>query len=70
MTALIHRLFDFERNESVGEVLFYRVFELIVMYWVVFFAWKWGLYIQRLGDIVLPLGIANYVDVSFMFTGG
>lgn len=70
MTALIHRLFDFERDESVGEVLFYRVFELIVMYWVVFFAWKWGLYIQRLGDIVLPLGIANYVDVSFMFTGG
>lgn len=67
MTALIDRLFDFERDESIGEVLFYRVFELVIMYWVLFFAWKWGLYIQRIGDVVLPLGIANYVDVSFMF---
>jgi len=70
MSTLLNRLFDFDRQETAGEMLFYRLFELLIMYWVVTFAWKWGLYIQRLGDVVLPLGIANYLDVSFMFSGG
>jgi hypothetical protein len=70
MTRLITQLFDYERRETIGEILFYRAFELMIMYWVVSFAWKWGLYIQRLGDVVLPLGIANYIDISFMFVGG
>lgn len=64
---LLHQLFDVDREETAGEILFFRAFELSVLYWIVQFAWSWGLYIQRIGDVVLPLGIAQYVDVSFMF---
>lgn len=70
MTRILDGLFGFDREETFGEILFYRIFELIMLYWVLLFAWKWGFYIQRIGDVILPLGIANYVDVSFMFIGG
>jgi len=66
--TLLRNLFGFEREETVGEILFYRIFELVILYWTIKYAWRWGPYMDRLGDIVLPLGIAEYVDVSFMFT--
>lgn len=65
---LLHNLFDFEREETVGEIIFYRVFELVIVYWTIKYAWRWGPYMERLSDIVLPLGIAEYIDVSFMFS--
>ncbi len=64
---LLHNLFDFEREETAGEILFYRFFELVIVYWTIKYAWQWGPYLDRLRDIVLPLGIAEYVDVTFMF---
>lgn len=70
MNTLLRNLFDFERPFSPGERLFSRLFELAVIYWILYFAWDWGFYIQKIGDVVLPLGIANYLDVSFMFEHG
>lgn len=70
MHTLLKNLFDFEREETPGEVLFYRFFELVMTYWVLYFAWKWGFYILRIRDVVLPLGLAAHVDVSFMFGHG
>ncbi|GIV61044.1 MAG: hypothetical protein KatS3mg043_2133 [Rhodothermaceae bacterium] len=70
MNRLLKNLFDFERPETTGERLFYRLFELAVLYWVLHFAWDWGFYIQRIGEVVLPLGIAQYIDISFMFEHG
>ncbi len=70
MTRILDGLFGFDREETLGEVLFFRIFELIMLYCVLLFAWKWGFYIQRIGDVILPLGISNYIDVSFMFKGG
>ena len=64
---LLQNLFDFERRETVGEIIFYRCFELVVVYYTIKYAWRWGPYMERLSDIVLPLGIAEYVDVTFMF---
>lgn len=64
---LADNLFDFDRAETAGEVVFGRLFELFVAYFTVRLAWEWGQYITRISDVVLPLGIANYVDVSFMF---
>ena len=64
---LLYNLFDFEREETVGEILFYRFFELVVVYWTIEYAWRWGPYLGRLSDTVLPLGIAEYVDITFMF---
>ncbi len=64
----LENLFDFEREETSGEIALYRLFELVVVYWTIEYAWRWGPYLERLGDVVLPLGIAEYVDITFMFT--
>ncbi len=63
----LKQLFNFEREATRGERLFFRGFELFVIYWTLYFAWKWGLYISKISDVILPLGIAQYVDISFMF---
>ena len=60
-------LFDFEHQETTGDVIFFRLFELCVIYWTLYHSWSWGFYIPKIGDVVLPLGIAEYMDISFMF---
>ncbi|MEX0684455.1 MAG: hypothetical protein WD098_00505 [Balneolales bacterium] len=67
MNSLFRNLFEFEKPESRGEYIFFKIFELFIVYFAVKHAWEWGLYVERISDIVLPLGIANYLDVSFMF---
>lgn len=64
---LVDNLFEPDREETAGEVIFFRLFELFVAYFTIRLAWDWGTYITRISDVVLPLGIANYIDVSFMF---
>lgn len=64
---LLAELFDLEHQATAGEIIFYRFFELVVVLWTITFAWRWGLYLSRIADVVLPLGIARYLDVSFMF---
>ncbi|MEX0780578.1 MAG: hypothetical protein WD037_12615 [Balneolales bacterium] len=64
---LIRNLFDYESPESRGELIFYRIFEISILFFAIKFVWEWGLYMDRISDIVLPLGIANYLDLSFMF---
>ncbi|MEX0821034.1 MAG: hypothetical protein WD021_02720 [Rhodothermales bacterium] len=66
---LLDNLFDYERKPSAGEAIFFKIFELFVALASVKLAWEWGLYTLRISDVVLPLGMARYVDVSFMFDG-
>lgn len=61
------QLFRYDQQETEGTVLFFRLFEAIIVYQILYYAWSWGFYIPQLGEVVLPLGIANYIDVSFMF---
>lgn len=63
-------LLDYEQEPTKGEVLHFKFFELFVIAYVIFFAWDWGPYIQQIGEVVLPLGIAQYIDISFMFNNG
>ena len=70
MTRFLQHLFDFESPETSGHRLFFRLFEVFVVFYVVSFSWEWGSYIQRIDSVLLPLGIANYLDVSFMFQDG
>lgn len=65
---LVNDLFGFDREETKGDYLFFRLFELMIIAFSANFVWKWAFYIPKLGNVVLPLGIANYLDVSFMFT--
>ncbi len=64
---LADQLFGFERPATRGERIFMRVFELFVVGWTMQFAWTWFATMQRLEAVVLPLGLANYVDVSMFF---
>jgi len=61
-------LFRPGETETAGQILFFRLFEFFIAYFVIWFAWFWGVYIPNLGEVLLPLGIANYIDISFMFS--
>ncbi len=65
--SLAHHLFDSDREQTPGEALFFRLFELYIVGACVSFAWTWGSVIPRLGDVVEPLGMAHYLDVSVAF---
>jgi hypothetical protein len=70
MTYLLRNLFGFEVDETRGDRIFFRVLEAFIVGFTVYLAWTWALYTQRIEVVVLPLGIAQYVDISFMFDHG
>ncbi len=61
------QLFQADREETRGDYLYIRLIELLVVYQTLFYLWSWAAYMPRLSEVILPLGIANYLDVSFMF---
>ena len=61
-------LFEPERETGPGELLFFKFFELFVLIYTVKFSFEWAAYTQlRNSEVVLPLGVANYLDVSLFF---
>ncbi|MBV1858164.1 MAG: hypothetical protein KUG77_07100 [Nannocystaceae bacterium] len=67
---LATELFDFARPSTRGEMLFGRIFEALMVLWTLQHCWEWAPYIQRIEAVVLPLGVANYLDVSVFFDDG
>jgi hypothetical protein len=66
--ALSRQLFDFHRDETAGEWWHFRLVELFLVFYTIHFCWEWGVYIQtNISEVMLPLGLAQYIDVSFMF---
>ncbi|NBC64272.1 MAG: hypothetical protein GVY07_01245 [Bacteroidetes bacterium] len=66
---LADQLFEPGRDQTPGEVIFFKVFELFVLYYTIQFAWDWGIYTEtRNNEVVLPLGIAKYIDISIFFS--
>ena len=51
---------------STAQKIYFKVFEFFVLYNVIYLAWYWGLYTLKISDVVLPLGIATLIDISFM----
>ena len=51
---------------SKAQNIYFKVFEFFVLYNVIYLAWYWGLYSLKITDVVLPLGIATMIDISFM----
>ena len=71
MRALTRELFSFDDGPATaGEALYFRLLELFIVFFALKFCWTWGAYTQQIETVVLPLGFANYVDVSFMFDYG
>ncbi len=61
-------LFEPDRDISPGENLFFKLFELFILCYTIKFCFEWAHYTQiRNVDVVLPLGVANYIDVSLFF---
>lgn len=61
-------LFEPKRDITPGEKLFFKLFELFILCYTVKFSFEWAHYTQfRNVEVVLPLGIANYIDVSVFF---
>lgn len=67
LTYLFKQLFDFEAEATPGERIFNRVLETAIVFFSLLYIWQWATYIARLFKVVLPLGLANYMDVSLMF---
>ncbi|WP_420317652.1 hypothetical protein [Ekhidna sp.] len=67
MKKLTYYLFEEEKELSVGRHLHFRVLELAVIWFAYKFCWYWISFMDRISDVVLPLGIAKYIDISFMF---
>lgn len=68
VTTLSHELFAFDRAETRGHRWHVLIVELFLIVYAARFCWEWGFYIQRnITEVLLPLGIAQYVDVSFLF---
>lgn len=61
-------LFEPNREISPGETLFFKLFEFFILFYTLKFSFEWAHYIQfRNVEVVLPLGVANYIDVSLFF---
>src|SRR5690625_7662763 len=68
LSSLKSGLFEPERKVTPGELVFFKFFEFFVLLYTIWFSWKWARYIfHRNTEVVLPLGYANYMDVSLFF---
>lgn len=63
----MHELFGFERPVSKGERVHLVAFELLVIALILNVIWEWAAELPQLDHVVRPLGIANWIDVRFMF---
>ena len=69
LQRLGRELFGFERPETTGDRIHFRVVELVLVVAAAHLCWTWGWYIQRnVSEPLLELGLAQYIDVSFMFS--
>ena len=67
MDRLFQNLFQLDAPDSIGSKIQLRLFELCTVYFTLSYTWEWAQYVPRLSDVVLPLGIANYMNVEIFF---
>lgn len=63
---VIANLFGTETKLTTGQKIYFKFFEAYVAFHSIDLAWSWAFYTLKIQDVVLPLGIATYIDVSFM----
>lgn len=66
INTILRNLFGDGSPMSTGEKIFFRIFEVFVLYASFQLAWTWANYTLKIQDVVLPLGIAEHIDISFM----
>jgi len=66
--TLREELFETDEYETRGGRIYFRLIEFFLVAYAIHYCWSWGVYIQQnITSVLLPLGMANYVDVSFLF---
>ena len=66
INTIQRNLFEDDAKTHEGHVYFFKLFELFIVLDAIKLAWEWGLYTLKIQDVVLPLGMAQYIDISFM----
>lgn len=64
--VITQNLYGEPEELSSAHRVYFKIFELFTLYYVIQLSWEWGLYTLKITDVVLPLGIANIIDISFM----
>lgn len=67
LRTLGRNLFEFDRAESPGAVVFFKLFELFLAVFAVRLAWTWTQEIGVLREVVLRLGAANYFEPTLFY---
>lgn len=67
VARLSRELFSFEVPATRGELLAFRAIELIVCAFTLDTIWPWAVAIQRHTAVILPLGLAQYIDITLLF---
>ncbi len=68
MASIAYNLFEPDREQTPGELFWFKFFELFVVLYVIKYVWEWGIYTQlRNTEVILPLGLASYIDISLFF---
>ena len=70
MGSILPNLFQFDEPDSTGTKIQLRFFEFFCVIYTLIYTWEWAFYIPRLSEVVLPLGLANYIDIEIFFTNG
>lgn len=63
---VITNLFGTGTKLTSGQKIYFKIFEAYVVFNSIDLAWSWAYYTLKIQDVVLPLGIATHIDISFM----
>jgi hypothetical protein len=63
------QLFNADHTETNGDILLFIIFETVIVYQVILISWRWAFYIPHFDHVVTPVGIAHYMNISFLFGG-
>lgn len=70
LQELGEELFGGTSTGTRGTRVYFRGLELFLVAYTMYFCFTWGYYIQEfITSVLLPLGLAQYIDVSFVFHG-
>ncbi|SMD32976.1 hypothetical protein SAMN04488029_1337 [Reichenbachiella faecimaris] len=67
LDKIVVHLFGTGAELTSGQKLYFKLFEAFAIYNSIDLAWSWAFYILKIKEVVLPLGIATYLDIGFMF---
>lgn len=65
--SLLKQLFGSDAVPTAGDKVFFKIIEGYIVYHVIRLAWSSALYTLKIEHPVQPLGIAHYLDTTFMY---